>query len=110
MAETKTAVHASIDKNHPSKKALDKYGGDPLAPNDVVLERIAKVVKGGKEDDLVDRWADAVLHLWDEQNKPIYGDINHPNTPKRILLHKIASYVADKKMEESAEDEVKEWA
>jgi hypothetical protein len=90
MAETKSST---------PKRALDKYGGDPLAPNDAVLERIAKVAKGGKEDDLVERWADAFSEACPE-----------PNTPKRILLGNIAKVVSGKKVDEPTEAAVKDWA
>jgi hypothetical protein len=41
------------------KDATDAFGGDPMTPNEVLLARIAAVIKGGKKDDQVTRWAAA---------------------------------------------------
>jgi hypothetical protein len=71
------------------------YGGDPLAPNDVVLGIIAAVIDGGEPNDLATRWAKAFKTVCPE-----------PNTPKRILLGKVAEVVASGK----ADDEVTAWA
>ena len=57
MAEIKP--HESTSPTHPHKIAKDAYGGDPLNPNEAMLQRIAAVVIDGKKDDLVSRWATA---------------------------------------------------
>ena len=103
MAEAKVKTHdPTTDKNHPAKKALDAFGGDPLAPNDAMLERIAKSVKTDKEDDQVSRWAVALSALFTAENPP--------NTPKRILLAKIADYVSGDGDGGPADAEVEAWA
>jgi hypothetical protein len=52
------ALH-STHPDHPQKKALDAHGADPLAPNDVLMARIAHAFQTGKPDDQVGRWAHA---------------------------------------------------
>jgi hypothetical protein len=75
-----------------------QFGGDPLAPNDAMLERIAEVINSGDDDEMVTRWAEALQALFEGENEP--------NTPKRILLAKVADAVVTGE----ADDEVTSWA
>jgi hypothetical protein len=87
----------NTDPNHAHKKAKDAFGGDPLAPTDAMLERIAAAIKAGKKDDSVTLWAKAFQAICPE-----------PNTPKRTLLGKLAAAVLDPK--DAKDEEVKAWA
>jgi hypothetical protein len=83
----------SLDTEHGHKSAKDAFGTDPIAPGDFVLEIVAGVVNG--EDDqhgeLAKRWAKAFKEVCPE-----------PNTPKRILLDKIADAILGKANEEAS--------
>lgn len=50
---------ANTAHDHPHKQAVDSYGGDPLNPNEAMLQLIADVVLKGKKDEQVARWAHA---------------------------------------------------
>jgi hypothetical protein len=84
------------DPKHPQKKAVDAFGGDPLNPNDAMLERIAHSIDGGKKDDMVHRWASACVEVCDDP----------AGKPKRMFLLEIANGVLHGKKS----GEVKEWA
>lgn len=77
------------------KAAVDAYGGDPLAPNDVMLERIAAFIAEGEDDDMVERWATALQAVCPD-----------PNTPKRQFLAKVAGVVQG----DEPDEEVTAWA
>ena len=64
---------------HSELSAADAFGGDPLNPNDAMLERIVAVASGGKHDDMVERWKDAFNKACPE-----------PVTPDTQLLAKLA--------------------
>src|ERR1044072_1741947 len=85
------------DPEHAQKQAVDAYGGDPLNPNDVVLGRIAAVIKSGTADDLVTRWANSCSAVLSE---------GPAGKPKRELLLKLADAVKTGK----TTDEITAWA
>ena len=86
----------STDPEHPQKTAKDAFGSDPIDPGDWVLEIIAGVINGedDQHDKLTERWAAAYKEVCPE-----------PNTPKRILLDKVADAVQG-----NANDEATAWA
>lgn len=103
------------DPKHPHKKAADAYGGDALNPNHEVQRRIASVVKTGKKDELVTRWAHAFKTICPEpvQLQPVV-DVElyqkalpevrvHLSSPflHREVLAKVAEAVGGKKSEEA---------
>lgn len=57
--------------------ARTAFGGDPMQPNDVLLARIAAVVKGGPADDQVTRWAAAF-----KETCPVPVDLLAPIAPE----------------------------
>jgi hypothetical protein len=95
---TKTSETSDDPTNpeHSQKKLRDAFGGDPIDPGDWVLEIIAGVVNGedDQHDKLAERWAAAFKAICPE-----------PNTPKRILLDKIADAVQG-----NANEEATAWA
>jgi hypothetical protein len=75
-----------------NQTAREIFGGDPIDPGDWVLEIVAAVVNGDSDQhgDIAKRWADAFKEVCPE-----------PNTPKRILLDKIADAVQGKENEDA---------
>jgi hypothetical protein len=74
-----------------STNAIAAYGGDPMQPNDVMLERIAAVADGGEKDEAVDRWAAAFKATCPE-----------PVTADAILLDKLADSVLSGEKDDDA--------
>jgi hypothetical protein len=110
----------ATDPKHPEKIAVDKYGGDPLNPNEVVLDRIAAVVHGGKKDELVDRWAAAFQAVCPEpvQLLPTVPIEVYAKALPEVRAHLASPFLHRERLAEAAEvvvsgkkhDGAHEWA
>jgi hypothetical protein len=114
------STQSNTDPKHAHKKAVDAHGGDPLNPNMALQRRISAVVLGGKKDEQVSRWANALVTVcpdpvqllptapFEIYMKALPEVREHLSSPflDRILLWKVAQAVEAGKKDDDATD----WA